>query len=1451
MNEQSHENDRLSEARAMLEALVNEGTAGATELVLASFPELCEIKEFVLELVYLEYVLNEERGIQTNPETMHERFPQLGDDLIRMLQVDQALNQRGFAAGIESTAFEDDFLREHDLTGGAVDRIGEYLLLGVIGRGGMGIVYKARQFKLNRLVAVKTIHVSDSLSGVNVSRFRMEAELAAKLQHPNIVQIYEIGTHEGIPYFSMELVDSGSLMDALSQGPLDAKVAALLMETIAQAVAYAHQKGVIHRDLKPANILLSQSDRTGAICLDGSNSNSLKIATQKGLVEPKIADFGLAKSTETGPQFTQTGTLMGTPSYMAPEQTNADPLQVGTSCDIYALGAILYHALVGRPPFHAATVLETLRQVKHDTPPSIRASQPKIPRDLETICLTCLHKDPRRRYASAEMLAEDLRRFLNGESIHARQSSSFEKVTKWIRRHPAQASLLSTILLSVIGVSMLWWRAETSRRSEHALQQRSKRILYAQDIRLAQFDIESGNSRSAVERLERTDAENRNWEWKYLRQQCGDALCEFSMMGTLSSVALSSDGSMVAAGTRGAWGTNDVGEVAIWNVGTRQVVHRLKGHTSGITQVRFSPDGRYIATASVVYGTPSIASSSGSSDGGGGLRVWDVKSGELVFSDSNMSAYSLAFAPDSSKLAVGLFNGRLTYVSIGKIGDEGIQVTNTFQAHREFITDLAFRPDGKFLASTSRDGTMRVWSTEKGKPNPRVDGLLNANDVRQVSWNANCRDLVVVTYEKQLRYLQQVSDETVEEKGIVEKPGIRTARYSPDGMYLLVSTRGEPTVILNTRTNKQEGSIKSSGVAIEIQAAMDGRSIATASSDGVVRVWDLADCLNKPNKEQIASADTAWISMSHNRKEIATAKRVNPRRRLAASGKPRIEVLDGRTGKINRKLYGHTDWLTTVAYRFDGDQIASGSLDETIRLWEPDNEDATRVLVGHRGPVTSVAYLNDGHQLVSVGKDSSVRIWNVDTGVCEHNWSLVDHVPSRVYTFKGHNHFFVLTDDKVLLQFDSGTRQQTIVEPLHNQNVRCLDFSIDGQFIATAMLDGRILLWNVNDIVTNRHALPQAELRGHTAPATSIAFSPDGQRLVSGSIDGLLKLWDLGCGQELLSISEVVLVQDLLLSFNSDGDTIFGWEYDALFEWTINLNRSDTPTYWHKWQLKTAVESSNTYAQQYHLDRLIELEPDAIAHRRERGVLNMFEGKWREAENDLHVGIELDKGKSSAGSIDDIQSKWKAITRRQTWANGSSRVLNLLTAKSVDSLLVESLARCSMHLGDREGFDRYCSMLEANAIQQRDNVTALSEWAWLRALSADTQMDWKLTISTFRSALKNRDNDRVRLALSLVLIRAGEADEALVVLGKRSAREKPELVPTWDVLRAICFAKKGKLSEANAELSTFEQWQKRKTERSLRNLPEKANYLELDLPILVSEAEAMVRGTSVPNIFIE
>jgi serine/threonine-protein kinase len=430
---------QLRQACAELDRRLRAGEACDAEALLAAQPALAGHTDAALELIYTEFVVREQLGQRPDAAAWCARFPQWWQSLEELFQVHRAVGGAGGSAA-EATLIDAGAAATAGAAAGSAAappggrRLGPYEILAEIGRGGMGVVYRARHEALKRPVALKMILAGGHAGAQERARFRVEAEAAARLQHPNIVQIHEVGEADGLPYCALEFVEGGSLADRLGGGPLPPREAARLVEALARAMQLAHSRNVVHRDLKPANVLLAP---------DGT---------------PKITDFGLARQLDSDAGQTQTGVLLGTPSYMAPEQASGQARAAGPAADIYALGAVLYECLAGRPPFRGATVAETLEQVRHREPAPPRALRPAVPRDLDTVCLKCLRKEPERRYASAEALAEDLRRWRAGEPVAARPVGRAERAAKWVRRNPVGAGLVAALVLLVAGgAGWAWW----------------------------------------------------------------------------------------------------------------------------------------------------------------------------------------------------------------------------------------------------------------------------------------------------------------------------------------------------------------------------------------------------------------------------------------------------------------------------------------------------------------------------------------------------------------------------------------------------------------------------------------------------------------------------------------------------------------------------------------------------------------------------------------------------------------------------------------------------------------------------------------------------------------------------------------------------------------------------------------------------------------------------------
>jgi WD40 repeat protein/tRNA A-37 threonylcarbamoyl transferase component Bud32 len=698
-------------------------------------------------------------------------------------------------------------------------------VLGEVGQGGMGTVYKARQKRLKRLVALKVLHRSVEADPRRRARFRTEAEATARLQHPNIAQLHEIGEQGGILYLVMEYVEGGSLGDRLRGKPLPPRHAAELMAPLARAMHYAHEHGVVHRDLKPDNILLQpcggeEKPRTAAAPFPAP-----------GTYTAKITDFGLAKLLEADSQLSLSGTVVGTPSYMAPEQAEGKSHAVGPAADVYALGAILYEVLTGRPPFQGDSLLDILEQVRHSDPVPPSQLLPKLPRDLETICLKALARTPAGRYASAGALADDLERFLKGEPIQARRVSRPERLVRWCRRRPAQAGMILmgvvlalTVVTASVLLAVLSAAREQSQRRAALLQQlqlvrASERLdgwsdqawsligaagRLGNDAELrslaadtcSALDARPGPSREWVGaswaafddgglRLllgGKDDSRNRSMEGARLWEIPSDRVT-VSWRAGAGPVAFGADGAPLHLTAR------DPRSLLLWNMQTQRLVREVRLQPSAdaraVSSLRTSALGFPLLALSR-RGT--LGAASVTADGRQDVLVWQAESGRTLFHVSQL-ATALALAPGDDLLAVGDEQGRVTLWAV----PDGKPV-GTCRMSTSAIHAAAFSPGGTRLAVADASRAVTVW------------------DVHQRIPLAHCRGAQHDTY---------------------------ALAFSGDGT-LLASGGSGPALVWDSATGKRLLGLHNSGVVTSVAFAPVGSRLAICTqSPSRVSLWDL------------------------------------------------------------------------------------------------------------------------------------------------------------------------------------------------------------------------------------------------------------------------------------------------------------------------------------------------------------------------------------------------------------------------------------------------------------------------------------------------------------------------------------------------------------------------------------------------------------------------------------
>jgi WD40 repeat protein len=661
------------------------------------------------------------------------------------------------------------------LTGGRQQRFDDYELLEEIGRGGMGIVYKARQLSLDRVVAIKMMLSAHFASGTELERFHAEAKAIARFEHPNIVAIHEVGSHEGQPYFSMQWIDGRSLAEQRPplESPTSNRQAAELLVKVARAVHHAHQRGILHRDLKPANILL---DAVG---------------------EPHVSDFGLARSLTAGSDVTVAGAVLGSPSFMAPEQAAGKTEELTTSTDIYGLGAVLYFLLTGRAPFAGATPLETLRKVVEQEPVKPSSINRVVDRDLETICLKCLQKDPQRRYTSADALADDLGRWLRHEPIHARAVGTVEQIVKWARRKPGLASSIgAALLISALGfAAVLWeWRqTEEARRQATRAKQDALEKLYGSYLAQARANRWSGRPGRRFESLEalgkaaamRPSLELRNEAIACLTLP--DVRVERRLVGGSpwvgGGLAFDAEFDRYAS-------VSPKGTISIRKTADDQEQFSLAAPANPRwATVGFSPDGRYIAER---YLGPETNR----------FLVWDLSRRELVFSKL-VTVRAMCYRPHSQELTVTEESGCIWSYDLG--------------LHREV---WHLRPPVPFGVFTYDPQGKRLAATVQGKPTVLIVNVGTGETEQRFDYPA----------------------------------GICFLSWSPDGEWLACPGTDGRTYLRNVTTGTL-GDVFEGHLSMVIAAHFNpgGDILATSGWDGMTRFWDPK--LGKP----LFSLPGGWI----------------------------------------------------------------------------------------------------------------------------------------------------------------------------------------------------------------------------------------------------------------------------------------------------------------------------------------------------------------------------------------------------------------------------------------------------------------------------------------------------------------------------------------------------------------------------------------------------------------
>ncbi|MDA1049287.1 MAG: protein kinase [Planctomycetota bacterium] len=962
------------------------------------------------------------------------------------------------------------------------ETLGRFQIKSLLGAGAFGTVYRAYDPVLEREVALKVPQASMVGNEEAAARFLREAKAAAQLTHPNIVPVFDAGSDGAHIFIASKFIEGQTLDAALDEGRIDHQQAAAILRQLADALAYAHNQGVIHRDIKPSNIMLDQQG------------------------QPHVMDFGLARLSDEQQKLTLDGSLLGTPAYMSPEQAGEPGLEVGPASDQYSLGVVLYELLCHQKPF-SGPLASLIYQIRKEEPPAPRTIRSAIPRDLEIICLKAMAKESDKRYVNCHEFAEDLQRWLQDQPILARRASVAERLQRWCRRNPVSAALCALSLSLLIAVAITAGagyfatraalvkadserdKAKTAESEAMAALHASERSRYFTQIALADREWQTANTAEAEKLLHEAPPEYRNLEWYYLQHLCRPNVVtiEGHAGRSVFGVAFSPDGKHVA--TAGEDGT-----AVIWNSETGELQRTLSGHVGTVWSVAYSHDGTLIATA----GHDKT------------VRLWNSSTGESlkVMNGHRATVTAVAFNPNSTQVVSVAGNwpprppGEVLIwdVSSGMISKE---LTRQIPA----AWRVAWSPDGALIAvsrGVQRQSAVDIWSTKTGRTLKTLPQPLRATEV---AFNHDSSSLACANISGTVE-VWNVSNWSRRFEYNGHGSGIEGVSFSPDGRYLAATTERMTVRMIDVNTGLEVKAFKGhASSAHAVAFCPDGERLVSTDRSGTAKIWKVQTQYESRTLDD-AGADQLSVAYSPTGGLLATGGRNGI-----------VTIRDSSTGEVIRVLEGQGGEVRGLAFDPAGKRLVSGASDRSVRIWDVATGTQQHKLTGHNDGIWAVTFSPDGRTVASAGfvNDRTIRTWDAETGkplkTLKGHTSIVYDV---VYTPDG-KQIVSAGNDKTVRLWDAETGELLRTIAVHVAPVNGVACSPDGKLIAAAIgdnspggQDSLVVLYDATSGVRLR------VLMGHVGSVREVAFNADGTRLISASF-GAVRIWEPTDGRTVLT----------------------------------------------------------------------------------------------------------------------------------------------------------------------------------------------------------------------------------------------------------------------------------------------------------------------------------------------